>query len=103
LLEALEDDEHVIIESNSVLAFLEPAIFLFVMDESRGELKASAEQFLPRAAALVTVGTEAKAPAWPVIPGQMLEDKPVFPVLPGEWSNPALCRFVCERLALGKA
>ena len=99
LIEALEGDEHVIIESNSILAFLEPTVFLFVSDESRGELKVSARQFIGRADALVTVGTEVKAPAWPVIPGQMLEDKPVFAVLAGEWSNPALCRFVCERLA----
>jgi hypothetical protein len=103
LLEALEDDEHVIIESNSVLTFLEPTIFLFVSDESRGELKASARQFIGRADALVKVGAEAKAPAWPVIPGQMLEGKPVFRIVAGEWSNPALCRFVCERLALAKA
>jgi hypothetical protein len=102
LLKALEGDEHVIIESNSIVAFLEPTIFLFVSDESRGELKASARQFLRRADALVTVETEVKAPAWPVIPGQMLEGKPVFPVLPGEWSNPALNRYVCERLTLAE-
>jgi hypothetical protein len=99
LLAALEGDEHVIIESNSLLAFLKPAIFLFVMDESRGELKASASQFLSRADALVTVGADAKAPAWPGISLQMLEGKPVFPVSAGEWLNPALCRFVREQLA----
>ena len=34
LLKALEGDEHVIIESNSILAFLKPAVFLLVIDES---------------------------------------------------------------------
>jgi hypothetical protein len=102
LLEALKGAEHAIIESNSLLAFLKPAIFLFVMDESRGELKASAKQFIGRADALVTVGAEVRTPVWPVIPGQMLEGKPVFPVLAGEWSSPALTRFVCERLALAE-
>jgi len=47
LLKALEGDEHVIVESNSILAFLKPTVFLFVIDESRRELKASARQFLP--------------------------------------------------------
>jgi hypothetical protein len=99
LLKALEGDEHVIIESNSILASLKPAVFLFVIDESRRELKASARQFLPRADALVTVGPELKAPLWPGISLPMLEDKPVFPVSAGEWSNPALSRFVRDRLA----
>ena len=100
LLKTLEGDEHVIIESNSILAFLKPAVFLFVIDESRRELKASARQFLPRADALVTVGPELEPSVWPGISRQMVEDKPVFRVSAGEWSNPALSRFVRERLAL---
>jgi hypothetical protein len=99
LLKALEGDEHVIMESNSILAFLKPAVFLFVIDETRQELKASARQFLPRADALVSVGRELKAPVWPGMFLTMLEGKPVFPVSAGEWSNPALSRFVRERLA----
>jgi hypothetical protein len=99
LLEALEGDEHVIIESNSILAFLEPTVFLLVIGESGRELKASARQFLGRADAFVIVTPDLKPRARPAISLQMLEDKPVFPVTPGEWSNPALCRFVRERLA----
>jgi hypothetical protein len=99
LLEALEGDEHVIIESNSVLAFLQPAVFLVVIGESGRGLKVSARQFLGRADAFVTARPDFKPLAWPAISLQMLEGKPVFPVLPGEWSNPALCQFVRERLA----
>jgi hypothetical protein len=99
LLEAMEGDEHVIIESNSVLAFLQPAVFLLVMGESWRGLKASARQFLGRADAFVTVRPDLKPHAWPAMSLPRLEDKPVFPVSVGEWSNPALCRFVGERLA----
>jgi len=99
LLAALEGDEHVIIESNSILAFLKPAVFLVVLAESRRELKASVWQFLGRADALVTVGPDLQLRPWPATSLQMPEDKPIFPVLVGEWSNPALCRFVGERLA----
>jgi hypothetical protein len=98
LLIALEGDEHVIIESNSILGFLKPAVSLLVIDESRRELKASARQFLPRADALVAVGPQLKPRVWPGTSLPMLEDKPVFPVSAGEWSNPALSRFVRERL-----
>jgi hypothetical protein len=99
LLEALAGDEHVIIESNSILAFLEPTVFLLVIAKSGRELKASARQFLGRADALVTVRPDHKPRACPATSLQMLENKPVFPVTPGEWSNPALCRFVRDRLA----
>ena len=99
LLEALAGDEHVMIESNSILGFLRPAVFLLVIDESRRELKASARQFLPRADAFVAVEPDLEASVWPAISPQMLEGKPVFPVSPGERSNPALCRFIGEQLA----
>jgi hypothetical protein len=98
LLEALEGDEYVIIESNSILAFLEPTVFLLVIGESGRALKASARQFLGRADALVTLRPDLKPRAWREISLQMLEDKAVFPVTPGQWSSPALCRFVRERL-----
>jgi hypothetical protein len=99
LLEALEGDEHVIVESNSLLGFLKPAVFLMVIDELGRDLKASARQFLGRADAFVTVRPELKPRAWPAASLQMLEGKPVFPVSVDEWSNPALCRFVSERVA----
>ena len=97
LLEALEGDEHVIVESNSILAFLKPTVFLMVIEESGREVKASARQFLGRADAFVTVRPDFE-------PGlatslHMPEDKLVFPVSVGEWSNTALCGFVAERLA----
>jgi hypothetical protein len=100
LLEALASDEHVIIESNSILAFLKPTFFLLVIGEPGLDLKASARQFLPQVDALVRVEPELKAGVWPGISLPTLEDKPVFLVPVGEWSNPALCGFVGERLAL---
>jgi hypothetical protein len=104
LLEALQGDEHVIIESNSILAFLQPTVFLLVIGESGREVKASARQLLGRADAFVAVRPDLNPLIWPAISLQMLEGKPVFPVSPGEWSNPALCQFVRERLApIGKS
>lgn len=99
LLEALEGDEHVVVESNSVLAFLKPVLYLLVLDESRRDFKASARQFLERADAFVTVRRDLAPCVWPGPSSQTLERKPVFPVSVGERSNSALCRFVRERLA----
>jgi hypothetical protein len=99
LLEALGGDEHVIIESNSILAFLQPAVFLLVIGESGRDLKASARQFLGRADAFVAVRHDLRLPARTAGSFQIPKPKPVFPVSVEEWWNPELCRFVGERLA----
>jgi len=99
LLEALRGDEHVIVESNSLLGFLEPDVFLMVIDESSRDVKASARQVLGRVDAFVNVRPGPKPRAWPGTPVRIPEDRPVFLVSEGEWSNPDLCRFVSERLA----
>jgi len=104
LLDALKDAEHVIVESNSLLGFLKPAVFVMVIDELRQDVKASARQFLACADAFVAV-TPCLAPSpRPETILQVPKDRPVFTVSAGEWSSPDLCRFVSERLAtLGSA
>ena len=99
LLEALERDEHVIVESNSLMSFLEPAAFLMVVDGSRADVKASARQFLACADAFVAVRRGPAPCVRPTTTLQVPRDRPVFPVSAGEWSNPELCRYVSERLA----
>lgn len=99
LLEALDGNVHVIVESNSIMDLLKPAVFLLVIGESQHELKASARRFTSCADAVVAVQPGSKTGIWPGMSPNMPEDKPIFPMLMGEWSNPALCRFVWERLA----
>jgi len=99
LLKALQGEEHVIVESNSLLGFLKPAVFLMVIDELGRDVKASARQVLARADALVSVRPRLESSARPATYLHIPEDKPVFPVSVGEWSNRDLYRFVSERLA----
>jgi hypothetical protein len=99
LLEGLAGDEHVIVESNSLLGFLKPAVFLMVIDESGRDVKASARQFLACADAFVSVRPGLAPSVRPKTTLQVPKDRPVFPVSAGEWSSPELCRYVSERLA----
>jgi hypothetical protein len=99
LLEALAGDEHVIVESNSLLGFLKPDIFLMVIDQSGRDMKTSAGQFLARADAFVTAEFSLEPNAQAATALELPQDKPVFAVSSGDWSNPALCRFVRKRLA----
>lgn len=98
LEQALAKDEYVMMESNSVLGFLEPALYLVVLDSSRRDFKASAREFLKKADALVPVDSGLDARGWPAVDSRALENKPVFPVTAGDYFSPELGRFVARKL-----
>ena len=61
----LERAENVIIESNSILRFMKPDLFLSVLDPAVGDFKSSARRYLDRAdAILMPASSDAAAPAW---------------------------------------
>lgn len=98
LEKSVERDEWVMIESNSVMEFLKPALYLFVLDSSRRDFKDSARRYLSRADALVPIGSRLDARAWQGIQAEHFADKPVFPVDPAKFSSVELCRFVADKL-----
>src|SRR5215472_14365495 len=55
--------ENVIMESNSIIRFLKPDLYLTVLDADKGDFKDSAREFLDRADAVILHRTDA-APAW---------------------------------------
>lgn len=100
LKDALVSDRFVLIESNSILGFLRPALYLFVLDSSYRDFKTSARQFLRRADALVAVESRVEKRAWPDLDPHGLENKPMFPVPARNYSTRELCRFVREKLGV---
>lgn len=88
------------IESNSVLELLDPALYLFVLDRSQREFKPSARQYLECADGLVAIGPPGGLSRWPHIDARVLASKPVFRVLRPEYASENLNRFVREKLGL---
>jgi hypothetical protein len=78
--ESREGNCAVIMESNSLLQFLKPSLYLAVVDPSREDFKDSARAALDRADALVLRGSmdigAAGAPLWTKLPGRLLREKP---------------------------
>src|SRR5919108_542084 len=60
----LANATNVIIESNSVLRFLRPDVYLTVLDTRNPDFKTSAQEFLDRATAVVMHQEERPQPAW---------------------------------------
>ena len=69
-----------IVESNSLLQFLKPSLYLVVLDPARDDFKDSARAALYRADALVLRGTpetfQTANPAWTKLPSRLLREKP---------------------------
>ena len=97
LMRALAGAAWVLIESNSILDFLNPALYIAVLDGSNPDFKASARRLLGRADALAAVGPRFHPGAWPGIEPCLIEGKPVFRVAAPDYFNPDLCRFIRER------
>jgi hypothetical protein len=89
---------NVVIESNSVLGFLRPDLYLPVLDFSQKDFKESAREFLDRADAYVLVGPKGETPAWDSVSLKPLADRPVFVAWPERLCPPALAEFIRARL-----
>src|SRR5579864_5493645 len=92
----LEGARNVIIESNSVLKFLRPDLYLTVLDPSTADFKNSAREFLDRADAVIL--HEAAAASWQSVSLKPLANRPQFPITPPPYVTPQIVEFVRAKL-----
>ncbi len=88
---------NVILESNSVMKFLRPDVYLSVLDEANEDFKESARLYLDRASAVV-VHEAAGGPRWENVSAKLLHGKPVFRIQPPPYVTSELVDFVRERI-----
>ena len=77
LRDALAGAENVILESNAVLGFLRPALFLVVLDPEIEDFKESTQRFLDRADAFVLRNPLSSGP-WSGVSNRLLRSKPAY-------------------------
>jgi molybdopterin-guanine dinucleotide biosynthesis protein len=87
-----------ILESNSIMQFLRPDIYLTVLDAGTADFKDSARLFLSRADAVLVRATELQ-PHWTGISARLFADKPQFVVSPPEYVTAEIVDFVRTRIA----
>ena len=85
-----------ILESNSILEFLQPDLYLTVINPAVPDFKQSARRFLPLADAILCPHEHAVAPPGALSPA--LATKPRFAVGPPDWIPDSLEAFVRSRL-----
>jgi hypothetical protein len=94
--------ENAILESNSVMEFLQPDVYLTVLDAGTTDWKASVRLYLDRADA-VLLQTKNAEPQWPGISAELLRGKPQLLIEPPEYLTNAVVAFVRERIGRGIA
>jgi hypothetical protein len=94
--------ENVILESNSVMKFLRPDLYLTVLDYANPDFKASALEFLDRADAVLLHSDNATAnplPQWDKVSMKLIAGKPILRIHPPHYVTREVVDFVRERLA----
>jgi hypothetical protein len=94
----LDAAPNAILESNSVLKFLRPDLYLTVLDPATADFKNSAREFLDRADAVIL--HQQKVPAWEAVSLKPVKDRPVFHITPPAYVSPEIVDFVRAKLLL---
>jgi hypothetical protein len=87
---ALAGSENVIMESNSVVEFWRPDVYLTVLDPAVKDFKVSARRFLNCADAALVMGSTGDLESGPAV---------VFPTERGVWLTPDVLTFLEQRLS----
>jgi molybdopterin-guanine dinucleotide biosynthesis protein len=95
---AQADGGNVIVESNSILRFLRPDVFLTVLDPATKDFKESALRYLDRADAVLLPELEMGRPEWSGVSLKLIERVPRFQMrLPG-YVTEEIAEFVGEKV-----
>lgn len=97
--ERIAQVRNVIVESNSVLKFLRPDLYLTVLDPGTRDFKASAQEFLDRADAVLIHRSEHTTPDWKKVSLRPVSNRPTFLIHPPNYVPAQLVDFVRSALA----
>ncbi len=104
----LASSANVIIESNSILRFVKPDLYLTVLDPATADFKSSAQEFLDRADAVLlhangdsaTSTTEPGArTAWKQVSLKPVANRPTFAIDSRNYVTPEIVDFVRRRVS----
>jgi len=89
--------ENVIFESNSLMKFVRPHLYLSVLDFANPDFKDSAREYLDRADAII-VQNAGNHPDWSGVSLKPVSGKPVFPITPPPYLTAEIVDFVRSRI-----
>jgi hypothetical protein len=97
LRQELDGAENAILESNSVMRFLRPDLYITVLDAATADFKTSAQEFLDRADAVVMHECEGRV-TWSNVSLRPVAGKPLFLICPPQYVTTELIELVRQRI-----
>jgi len=94
----MADAANVIVESNSIMKFIRPDLYLTVLDPGTPDFKNSAQEMIDRADAVILHKTSA-GPLWNGISLKPVSKKPVFAIVPPTYVTGEIVAFVRAHLS----
>jgi hypothetical protein len=98
LRKKLTESTNAILESNSILKFVRPDLYLTVLDPATEDFKKSAQEFMDRADAVILHQSAAVLPAWQEVSLKPVEGRPMFRISPPQYVTPQIVEFVKFKL-----
>lgn len=95
----LERAENAVIESNSILRFLRPDIYLSVLDPAVEDFKESARLYLDRADAILVPEGVLRQPEWKGVSLKLVQGTPILAMRPPVYVTDEVVRFVAARIS----
>ncbi len=95
----VREAENVIFESNSIIKFLRPDLYLTILDFGNADFKDSAREYLDRADAIVIQNADQQLPQWKGVSLKPVQGKPVFDISPPPYCTDEIRNFVREHLS----
>jgi len=91
LRKRIESARNVIVESNSVMKFIRPDLYMTVLDPGTEDFKKSAQEFMDRAGAVIL---HQRAGAWDGVSLKPVAGRPVFRIRPPRYVTAEIVEFV---------
>jgi hypothetical protein len=88
----VESARNVIMESNSVLKFIRPDLYITILDPATEDFKKSAQEFMDRADAVIL--HEREAAAWRGVSLKPMAGRPMFRISPPPYVTAEIVEFV---------
>lgn len=98
----IAEAENVIFESNSILKFVRPDLYLTVLDPATEDFKRSAQEFLDRANAVILHAPRSangSKAAWTNVSLKPVADCPTFYIHPPEYVTTEIAEFVRSKVS----
>jgi hypothetical protein len=96
--DTLAEAENAIVESNSVVSFVQPDLYLMVLDPATADFKRSAQALLDRADALIVHQTKSAPPMWRGVALPAAAQDRIFYIQPPDYVTAQMMELVRGRL-----